>query len=446
MPRSAIVLHTSRSCHAPPFLWIVLPALKAILHPTRMPRLADRAIHAYRSPIRELEDQAEAVKARGTRVLHLNIGQPDLPTPPEAYQALRDLEPGVLAYGPARGLESYRRALQRYYARWGVTLELDNLNVTTGASEAIWLVINAIADPDDEIIVPEPFYALYNGFLQICGVRVVAVSTKLADGFRLPSAAQFAEAITPRTKAILLCNPGNPTGQVYSPAELAAIGELAEAHNLYVIVDEVYREFVYDGVEFTSALSIEGLQHRAVVIDSVSKRYSACGARIGSVACRDGELMQAITRISRFRLCPPTLGQLMCERILDADESYLDMALAEYDRRRHVLYNGLSTIPGVRCYLPQGAFYCFVELPVDDAEAFARWMLTEFSHEGATVMLAPGVGFYATEGRGRHEVRLAYVINVDDLALAVECLREALVVYNRLALSEVASAAGFLTR
>lgn len=411
-----------------------------------MPRLAHRAIHAYRSPIRELEDQAEAVKARGTRVLHLNIGQPDLATPPEAYDVLRELEPGVLAYGPARGLDSYRRALQAYYQRWGVELELDHLNVTTGASEAIWLVLNAVADPDDEIIVPEPFYALYNGFVQICGVHVAPVATELADGFRLPTAQVLAKAVSPRSRAILLCNPGNPTGQVYTAAELTAIGELAEAHDLYVIVDEVYREFVYDGAVFTSALAIPSLHSRAIVIDSVSKRYSACGARIGSVACRDASLMEAITRISRFRLCPPTLGQLMCERILSADSHYLTEALAEYDRRRHVLYAGLRDIPGVKCYLPQGAFYCFIELPVDDAETFARWMLTEFSHRGATVMLAPGAGFYATPGRGRHEVRLAYVINVDDLQLAVECLRAGLAAYQHLEVMEVASAAGLLAR
>ena len=411
-----------------------------------MPRLAHRAIHAYRSPIRELEDQAAAVKARGTHVLHLNIGQPDLPTPPEAYDTLRTLEPGVLAYGPARGLDSYRQALQTYYRRWNVDLHVDDINVTTGASEAIWLVLNAVADPDDEIIVPEPFYALYNGFLQICGVRVVPLVTTLDDGFRLPNAAAFAAVVTPRTKAILLCNPGNPTGQVYPAADLEAIGQVAQQHNLFVIVDEVYREFVYDGTTFTSALAVDSLQQSAIVIDSVSKRYSACGARIGSVACRDAELMMAITRISRFRLCPPTLGQLISERILAADQGYLQTALAEYDRRRQVLYEGLSSIPGVRCYLPQGAFYCFVQLPVDDAEAFARWMLTEYVYEGATVMVAPGAGFYATEGRGRHEVRLAYVINVDELRRAVECLRHALVAYEQLEITEVASAAGFLAR
>ncbi len=405
-----------------------------------MPRLASRAIDAYRSPIRELEDQAEAVKRTGTRVLHLNIGQPDLPTPPEAYQTLRDLEPGVLAYGPARGLESYRLALQDYYRRWGVELELDHLNVTTGASEAIWLTLNAIADPGDEVIVPEPFYALYNGFLQICGIEVVPVATELSEGFRLPSAERFAEAVSPRTKAILLCNPGNPTGQVYSAADLDAIGRLAAKHDLYVIVDEVYREFVYDGAVFTSALAVPSLHRRAIVIDSVSKRYSACGARIGSVACRDEDFMEAITRISRFRLCPPTLGQLMCERILAADEHYLTEALAEYDRRRHVLYEGLRQIDGVKCYLPQGAFYCFVELPVDDADAFARWMLTEFVHEGHTVMLAPGAGFYATPGKGRHEVRIAYVLNAADLKLAVECLRVALKTYTEMEMEEVARA------
>ena len=406
-----------------------------------MPRLARRAIDAYRSPIRELEDEAQATKARGIRVLHLNIGQPDLPTPPEAYAALRAIEPGVLAYGPARGLDTYRRALRTYYRRWGVDLELDDLNVTTGASEAIWLTINAIADAGDEMIVPEPFYALYSGFLQICDVEVVPVPTDMADEFRLPPAAAFAAAVTPRTKAILLCNPSNPTGQVYSAEALAAIGDIAERHDLFVVVDEVYREFVYDGAAFTSALAVPSLARRAVVIDSVSKRYSACGARIGSVACRNRDLMDAITRISRFRLCPPTLGQVMCEHILAADQHYLSEALAEYDRRRHVLYEELSKIDGVRCYLPQGAFYCFVALPVDDADAFARWMLTAFEHEGHTVMVAPGSGFYATPGRGRNEVRLAYVLNEDDLRRAVRCLAEALRVYNAIEMREISAAA-----
>ena len=411
-----------------------------------MPRLSDRASQAYRSPIRELEDEAEAVKARGTRVLHLNIGQPDLPTPPEAYAALRELEPGTLAYGPARGLTSYRQALLAYYARWGVALELDDVNVTTGASEGIWLVLNAVADPGDEVIVPEPFYALYNGFLQICGIRVVPVETTLAEGFRLPPAERFAGAVTSRTRAILLCNPGNPTGQVYTADELAAIGAVAERHDLYVVVDEVYREFVYDGLAFTSALAVPALARRAVVIDSVSKRYSACGARIGSVASRDRGLMAAITRISRFRLCPPTLGQVVCERILAHDRDYLAGALAEYDRRRWLLYEGLRAIPGVRCSLPQGAFYLFAELPVDDAGAFARWMLTEFTHDGDTVMLAPGEGFYATPGRGRHEVRIAYVIHAEALTRALACLRAALAAYTALEESDVASAAGAFGR
>ena len=406
-----------------------------------MPLLAQRAVNAYRSPIRELEDQAAATAARGTRVLHLNIGQPDLPTPPEAYEALHGIEPGVLAYGPAKGLPSYREALREYYRRWGVELGPEDVNVTTGASEAIWLAINAIADPGEEVVIPEPFYALYNGFLQLCDVRVAPVASAFEEDFALPTAEAFATAVTERTRAILLCNPSNPTGQVYAAEELAAIGELAEAHDLYVVVDEVYREFVYDGAVFTSALTIPSLRHRAVVIDSVSKRYSACGARIGSIACRDAELMTAVTRLSRFRLCPPTIGQVMCERIVRADEDYLAGALAEYDRRRHVLYAGLTAIPGVRAYLPRGAFYCFVQLPVDDAEAFAQWMLADFSHEGATVMVAPGAGFYATPGRGRNEVRLAYVLNEADLRRAIKCLSEALAAYTHLEQVEVAAAA-----
>ena len=389
-----------------------------------MPRISHRAREAYRSPIRELEDEAAAAKTRGTHVLHLNIGQPDLATPPAAWEALRDFAAGdVLAYGPARGLVSYRSALVRYYAGWGVDLDIEDLNVTTGASEALWLAVNAIADPGDAVVVPEPFYALYNGFLQLAEIAVRPVATTLAEAFALPAPDAIEAAVDERTRAIVLCNPSNPTGQVYTAEALAAIGEIAERHDLYVVVDEVYREFVYDGLTFTSALAIPSLRRRAVVIDSVSKRYSACGARIGSIACRDRDLMLAVTRLSRFRLCPPTIGQHLCERILTVEDDYLPRALAEYDRRREVLYAGLSAIEGVRCYRPRGAFYCFAELPVDDTDAFARWLLTDFAHEGATVMLAPGAGFYATPGRGKREVRIAYVLNEHDLRRALECLR-----------------------
>ena len=394
-----------------------------------MPRISRRAREAYRSPIRELEDEADAARARGTRVLHLNIGQPDLHTPPAARRALAAFDDPVLAYGPARGTDAYRDALVRYYRRWGVELERGDVNVTTGASEAIWLTLNAICDPGDEVVVPEPFYALYNGFLQLSDARVAPVPTRLEDAFALPPAAALEAAVTERTRAILLCNPSNPTGQVYTADELAAIGELAARHDLYVVVDEVYREFVYDGLAFTSALAVPALRERAVVIDSVSKRYSACGARIGSVASRDRDLMLAITRLARFRLCPPTLGQHVCEAILREEGDYIAEARAEYDRRRRLLYDGLRAIPGVRTYLPRGAFYCFAELPVDDAEAFARWLLRDFAHEGHTVMLAPGAGFYATPGLGRREVRIAYVLNARDLERALACLRAGLAKY-----------------
>ena len=396
-----------------------------------MPRISARAADAYRSPIRELEDVAAATKARGTHVYHLNIGQPDIATPETAWQALDSFPRDVLAYGPARGLQSYREALVEYYARWGVTLDVEHVNVTTGASEAIWLALNAITDPQDEVIVPEPFYALYNGFLQLSQARVVPVSTTLEEAFALPAIGAFEAAVTPRSRAILLCNPSNPTGQVYSRETLTAIGALAERHDLYVIVDEVYREFVYDGVAFTSALVVPELRERAVVIDSVSKRYSACGARIGSIASRDEELMMAITRLSRFRLCPPTIGQHVCEAIVRHEGDYIAEAKAEYDARRRQLYEDLKAIPGVQTYLPKGAFYCFAQLPVDDAERFARWMLESFSHEGATVMMAPGAGFYGTPGRGRREVRLAYVLERPALRAAVTCLAEGLRAYGR---------------
>ena len=394
-----------------------------------MPTVSQRAQHAYASPIRKLEDAAQAAAEAGTKIYHLNIGQPDIATPPEALEALRRLDLEVLAYGPARGLLSYRRRLVEYYQRHRIELDYRQIIVTTGASEAIYLTLLSICDPGDEVIIPEPFYALYNGFAQTTGIRIVPIPTYLEDGFALPDTAAFADRITSRTKAILLCNPNNPTGCLYPESQLRELAEVVAQHDLFLLCDEVYREFNYGEAPFFSILQLPDIHQHAIVVDSISKRYSSCGARVGAVVCRNAEVLDQITKFARFRLCPPGLGQLLAEATLDAGPAYLENAVGEYRRRRDVLIAGLSKLPGVRCYLPEGAFYAFAALPVPDTEDFCRWLLTDFNHRGETVMLAPGAGFYATPGRGRNEVRIAYVLNVRDLEQAIAILGRALAVY-----------------
>ena len=397
-----------------------------------MPAVSQRGKTAYASPIRKLEDAAQAAVERGTRIYHLNIGQPDIPTPPEALAAMRRLDLEVLAYGPARGLTSYRKRLTDYYGRHRIALDYTDIIVTTGASEAIYLTLLSVCDPGDEVIVPEPFYALYNGFAQTTGIRIVPVPTYLEDGFALPDTPAFAERITPRTRAILLCNPNNPTGCLYPEAKLRALGALVRTHDLFLLCDEVYREFNYSDAPFFSILQLPDLHAHAIVLDSISKRYSSCGARVGAVVCRNAAVLDNLVKFARFRLCPPGLGQLLAEATLDAGPAYLDAAVAEYRRRRDVLIDRLSRISGVKCYVPEGAFYAFAALPIADAEAFCAWLLTDFSDNGETVMLAPGAGFYATPGRGINEVRIAYVLNTRDLERAMEILEVALRQYQEL--------------
>jgi aspartate aminotransferase len=391
-----------------------------------MPSISAKGLALPDSPIRKLAPYANAAKAAGKRVIHLNIGQPDIATPDTALDAVRGLDRKVLEYSPSEGYASYREGLAQYYASVGVEVAPDEIMVTTGGSEALQFVFTCGMNPGDEVIVPEPFYANYASFAMLAGARVVPVTARIEDGFALPPMEAFAAAISERTRAILICNPGNPTGTVYSEAELAVLADLARQHDLYLIVDEVYREFTYDGTMPRSILSFPELEAHAVVIDSVSKRYSMCGARVGALVTRNAELRRAAMKMAMARLSPPTLGQIASEAALHTPASYFDAVRSEYRRRRDALVDGLSSIDGVLCPRPGGAFYAVARLPIDNADSFCRWMLESFDHHGATVMMAPNSGFYATPGAGLQEVRLAYVLEIPRIEEAVECVREAL--------------------
>lgn len=394
-----------------------------------MPSISAKGKVMPASPIRKLVPFAEAAKQRGTAVIHLNIGQPDIATPQVALDALRDLDRTVIEYSHSAGFESYRRGLAEQYARHGVDVTHEQIIVTNGGSEALLFGMMACLEPGDEIIIPEPFYANYNSFAIAAGVKVVPLRTRIEDGFSLASSAEFAALITPRTKAILICNPGNPTGRLYSRAELETLRDIVLQHDLFLFADEVYREFCYDGEEFISAMTLPGLEQNVVLVDSVSKRYSMCGARVGAFVTRNKEVYDTVMKFAQARLSPPTLGQIAGEAALAAPQSYFDEVVAEYVARRNVLVEGLNTIPGVVCPKPKGAFYCVAELPVDDADAFCQWLLESFEHGGHTVMMAPCSGFYADPKAGRKQVRLAYVLEQPLLKLAVECLRVALEQY-----------------
>lgn len=378
------------------------------------------------SPIRKLVPFAEGAKDRGRKVYHLNIGQPDIETPPAALEAIRNSDLKILEYSHSAGMPSYRQGLVNYYSKVGIDITEDDLIVTTGGSEAILFALNTIADPDDEIIIPEPFYANYNGFGISAGVKVVPVTSRLVDDFALPPIEDFEDLITENTKAIMICNPGNPTGYLYTREELEALKDLALKHDLYLIADEVYREFAYDGVDHISLLSLEGLEDHAIVIDSVSKRYSMCGARIGCIASRNKQVMATAMKFAQARLSPPTLAQIASEAALQTGPEYFDNVKEEYTKRRDILVDGLNSIEGVTCPKPKGAFYAVASLPVDSAERFAQWLLSTFHKDGHTVMIAPAEGFYATPGMGLNQIRLAYVLNQDSLKASVEILREAL--------------------
>ncbi len=381
------------------------------------------------SPIRKLVPFAEAAKKRGTKVLHLNIGQPDIPTPHVALDAIRHMDLKVVEYSHSAGNESYRKGLAAYYGKHDITITHEDVLITTGGSEALLFGMMACFDPGDEIIIPEPFYANYNSFAMSAGITVVPVRSGIDTGFALPPIGEFKKLITPKTKGILICNPGNPTGYLYSRAELETLRDIVKEHDLYLFSDEVYREFCYDGAKHESAMTLAGIEDNVVMVDSVSKRYSMCGARIGAFITRNRELMATALRFAQARLSPPTFGQIASEAALNTPDSYFTEVIGEYVQRRNVLVDGLNTIPGVICPRPKGAFYCVAELPIDDADIFCQWLLEKFEHKGHTVMMAPAAGFYAQPEPGRRQVRLAYVLEQDKLRLAVECLQEALRVY-----------------
>ena len=391
-----------------------------------MPVISKKGLAMPASPIRKLVPYAEAARKRGVQVIHLNIGQPDIKTPEAALRAVREAPIEVLEYSRSEGTESYRTKLADYYADYGISVGAEDILVTTGGSEALAFAMACIADPGDEIIVPEPFYANYNGFAIANGVKVVPVASGIEDNFALPPIERFESFITPRTRAILLCNPGNPTGYLYSKEEIGKLANLVRKHDLFLISDEVYREFTYDGKTHYSILQEPGLDRFAIMVDSVSKRYSMCGARIGCIVSRNREVMQTALKFAQARLSPPTLAQIASEAALDTPKSYFDEVIGEYSGRRDLLLQELSGIEGIRIARPQGAFYCMVELPVADADHFAQWLLESFQWEGATVMVAPAAGFYATPGLGTREVRIAYVLEKDLLRKAVRILKEAL--------------------
>ena len=394
-----------------------------------MPDISAKGKAMPDSPIRKLAPFANAAKERGTHVIHLNIGQPDIATPEVAMDAVRNVDRTVLEYSPSEGFARYRERLSGYYNGVGVDVTADEVLVTTGGSEALVFAFMSCLDAGDEVIIPEPFYANYNGFATLSGINIVPVTARIEDGFSLPPMAEFERAITDRTKAILICNPGNPTGTKYPDSALEALAALVQEKDLFLFADEVYREFTYDGSNARSILTVPGLEQHAVVVDSVSKRYSMCGARIGALVTRNQEVRRTAMKFAMARLSPPTLAQIAAEAALDTPDSYFDEVRSSYRNRRDALVDGLAAIEGVTCPKPGGAFYAVAKLPIDDADAFCQWMLESFEYEGSTVMMAPNTGFYATPGLGKQEVRLAYVLEREEIEKAVACLRAALSAY-----------------
>ena len=395
-----------------------------------MPKIASKAHAMPASPIRKLVPYAEQAKKDGKKVHHLNIGQPDIETPQVVLEKMRNLDIKVVEYSHSAGFQSYREGLSDYYKTFGINLNPDNeIMITTGGSEALIFAFQTCLEPGDELIVPEPFYANYNGFGVTAGVNVVPVTAKLEDGFALPPISEFEKLITPKTKGILICNPGNPTGYLYSKEELERLRDIVKKYDLFLFADEVYREFCYDGAEHYSCLQLEGIENNVVLIDSVSKRYSMCGARVGALISKNEELMLMALKFGQARLSPPTFGQIAGEAALATPQSYFDDVIEEYVERRDIVVDGLNKIEGVTCPKPKGAFYAIAKLPIDNSDKFCQWLLEDFDFNGQTVMLAPATGFYATKGAGQQEVRIAYVLNKEALANAVVCLEEALKIY-----------------
>ena len=382
------------------------------------------------SPIRKLVPYAEAAKKRGIHVIHLNIGQPDIKTPKVALDAVRNHNIEVLEYSMTQGSEEYRKKIADYYTKQDIFVDAEDIIVTTGGSEALSFTLGTIMDNDDEIIIPEPFYANYNGFATAAGVKVKPIASSIENNFALPPISKFEDLITPKTKAILICNPGNPTGYLYSKEEIHQLADLVKKYNLFLVADEVYREFTYDGKEHYSILQVEGLQEHAIVVDSVSKRYSMCGARIGCMISKNKEVIGTALKFAQARLSPPTFAQIASEAALETPQSYFDDVIDEYVSRRNLLITELNKLEGVKVATPQGAFYCVAELPIENADHFAQWLLESFEVDGNTVMVAPAAGFYATPGLGKNQIRIAYVLEKEQLVKAVHILGKALREYN----------------
>jgi len=384
------------------------------------------------SPIRKFKPYADEAIKRGIKVYFLNIGDPDVPTPEPVFNAFRNYKEPVLAYGPAQGFPELRQAIADYFGRFNIALTANNVIITTGGSEAILFAFSVVGNPGDEIIIPEPFYTNYNGYASIASIKIVPLALRVENGFRLPSRAEFEAMITPRTRAILLCSPNNPMGTVYTEEELSRVAEIVKERDLFFIGDEVYKEFVYDGTVHKSILEFPEIEDRAIVVDSISKRFSCCGARIGAFITRNCEVYDAALRFAQARLCPPSVEQKAALAAYQMGPDYFKPVREEYERRRDVLYEGLKNIPGVIAYKPQGAFYITVKLPIRDCDHFVVWMLSEFNLNGETVMVAPAAGFYATPGKGRDEVRMAYVLEVEKIKRGLEILRAGLAKYRTL--------------
>ncbi|HSD13526.1 MAG TPA: pyridoxal phosphate-dependent aminotransferase [Flavobacterium sp.] len=395
-----------------------------------MPKISTKGQQMPESPIRKLVPYAEIAKKKGHKVYHLNIGQPDIKTPEVALNAVKNADITVLEYSHSAGFESYRKKLAAYYQKQNLPINTEDIIITTGGSEALLFAMGSTMDAGDEIIIPEPFYANYNGFSTASGVNVVPVISTIDTGFALPPIADFEKLITPKTKAILICNPGNPTGYLYSKEEIMQLAELVKKHDLFLIADEVYREFAYDGYTHHSVMNVPGLEEHAIMIDSVSKRFSMCGARIGCIVSKNKEVMATAMKFAQARLSPPTYAQIASEAALDTPQSYFDDVITEYKDRRDTLIAELSKIEGVKVATPKGAFYCIAKLPIKNADDFAQWLLESYDFNGETVMVAPAAGFYSTKGVGLDEVRIAYVLKKEDLIKSVQILNEALKVYN----------------
>ena len=394
-----------------------------------MPSISAKGKAMPASPIRKLVPYSEEAKRKGRKVYHLNIGQPDIPTPEVALDALRNIKLNVIEYSHSAGNESYRRKLASFYQNIGINVDHTQMLITTGGSEAILFALMSCLDPGDEVITPEPFYANYNGFATTAGVKIVPVTSYIKDDFALPSISEIEAKITPKTKGIIICNPNNPTGYLYSEKEIIHLREIIKRHDLYLFSDEAYREFCYDGAKHFSAMELEGVDDNVILLDSISKRYSECGVRIGALITKNKDVISTALKFAQARLSPPGLGQIAGEASINTPDNYFSEVNAEYTARRNYMVDALNKIPGVYCPKPKGAFYAVVKLPIDDCDKFAQWLLEDFSHDNQTVMLAPASGFYSTPGLGKDEVRIAYVLKIDDLKKAMAILAEALKVY-----------------